>query len=457
MKKSYIKIIIFTVLFTMSVHVNTALASDRFLDIQEVKTTNGFNAWLVEDHTLPIISIKFSFKGAGSKNATKDKQGITRLLSSTLDEGAGNYDSQAFQQALLNHSISLSYSSNRDHFSGELLTLTKYKDKAFELLKLSINEPTFSDDAVMRMKNAISSNIRNKISNPEWMAYRVLLDKAYSGHPYALNSGGTLTTIPSLSRDDLINYKNNYLTKDSLVISAAGDINASELAILIDDIFSHLPDNSKASNIPSIEIQNGGNIFLYELDIPQTIIEIMQPGIDRSSPDYFTAQLLNFILGGGGFGSRLTEELREKRGLTYGVYSSFSMRDHADAMTVSTSTKNETAKECLDLIQSELNKLKVALVSDKELSNAKSYLIGSMPLTLSSTSNITSLIHNLQIDDMPLDYLDTRANKLNAVTKEDIKMLAKKLLAPEQLTISLVGKPRGINVTESITELPNAE
>jgi zinc protease len=457
MKKPSFILAILSFLFIFSISINATLASDKFLDIQEVKTPHGFNAWLVEDHTLPIISIKFSFKNAGSKNATESTQGITRLLSSTLDEGAGEYDSQRFQQALLNHSISLSYTSNRDHFSGDLLTLTKYKDKALELLKLSLNEPRFDEEALVRMKNAISSAIRNKITDPEWIAYRVLLDKAYSGHPYALNSGGTLSTIPNLLKQDLVDYKTSFLTKDSLVISAVGDISATELATIIDDIFSELPESSKAEPLSQIDIQNGGKVFLYEKDIPQTIIEIMQPGIDRSSPDYFTAQILNFILGGSGFGSRLTEELREKRGLTYGVYSSFSMREHADALTISTSTKNESAKECLDLIQAELNKFIDTFITDEELSNAKSYLIGSMPLTLSSTSNITSLIHNLQLDSMPIDYLDTRASKLNAVSKNEIKALAEKLLTPNNLTISLVGKPRGINVTESIKELPNTK
>jgi zinc protease len=443
---------IFLILFSFKAH-----ARDSFLDIKEVRTKSGISAWLIEDHSLPIISIKFAFKGAGSYLDPKEKQGRSLLLSNTLDEGAGKLDSQSFQKELKDHSIQLNYSNSRDSFYGNIKTLTRYKDKAFELARLSLTEPRFDDEPIERMKAANISRIRSSLSKPNWIAARLMNDIAFQDHPYALNSGGTISTLKNLKADDLKAFKEAYLTKDRLKIAVTGDINPEELEKVLDFIFGELPLSRKKEEVKTSELHNGGNIFLYEKDIPQTIIQIWQKGIDNKHPDYHTAQILDFILGGSGFGSRLTEEVREKRGLTYGIYSYMNQMEAVDIYGISTSTKNESVQEVLSIIKQQLQSLKDKPITDKELENAKSYLIGSVPLSLSSTDKISSIVLNLLLDGLPKNYLDNREKAIKAVTKEDIKRLANTLLTPDNLTIILVGKPENLEPTNIIKTIPNVE
>lgn len=431
-------------------------AQEPLLDIKQVTSESGITAWLVEDHSIPVISIEFGFKGAGSKQDGNGKQGLARMLSNTLDEGAGDLDSQEFQKALRDLVISLRFSASRDHFTGSLKTLSKNKTRAFELTKLALTKPRFDKDPVERMRKANQSRIRSSLSDPGWMAARLLNDKAFAGHPYALNSGGTLSSLDDIKSTDLQKFHKNHIGHNNLVVSASGDITPEELSVVLDDIFGDLPEVA-LPEIESFELQNQGNVYLYRQDIPQTVIEIMQPGIGRDDPDFQTAQVMNFILGSSGFGSRLTEEIREKRGLTYGVYSYFYDLDHFKGLAVSTSTANANVAEMLELIKEEFSRMAAAPVSEKELSEAQSYLIGSIPLSLTSTDKIAGLMLSFQLDDLPIDYLDQREKTIRATTAGDIQTLAQRLLKPDSFVTILVGQPENIAEKESVSSLPNVE
>ena len=289
-------------------------ADERFLDVQVVESPGGITAWLVEDHSLPVIALKFSFLDAGAANDPASKQGLTQLLSNTMDEGAGELDSQSFQKELNDNSITLTFSSSRDGFGGNLKTLSRTKDKAFNLLKLSLTQPRFDAEPVERMKQANLTRIRSSLSNPDWIAARIVNDVVYSGHPYALNSGGTLSSMAALTADDLRGVVQSRLGKDRLHISVAGDIGPGELTTMLDDVFGGLPATSRVKDIPESSIQNLGTVAVHPKDIPQSIIEIQMPGFGRDDPDYYALQVMNYIFGGGGFGSRLMEEVRENAG-----------------------------------------------------------------------------------------------------------------------------------------------
>lgn len=438
-----------------------AQARDKLLDIQEVTSASGVTAWLVEDHSIPVIALQFGFKGMGAAQDPADKQGLSRLASNTMDEGAGDLDSQSFQKELQDLSIDLHFNSSRDAFGGAFKTLTKNKVRAFELLKLALTKPRFDEEPVARMRSANQSRIRSSLSDPEWMAARLLNDKAFEGHPYAQNSGGTLSTLEAITSDDLHGFAAQ-LGRDVLRISVAGDINAEELKVLLDDVFGALPDKAQEGAVADIALQNQGQTFLYKQDTPQTIIEIMQPGIDRNDPDYQAAKIMNYILGGSGFGSRLMEEIREKRGLTYGIYSYFSGFDHVDTFAVSTSTKNESAGEMLSLIRGTFEEMASTPISAEDLTTAKTYLTRSLPLSLTSTDKISGLLLSLQMDNLPIDYLEQREDKIEAATIEDITRVAKRILNPEQFVTIMVGAPLNISggeiepITE-VTQLPNVE
>lgn len=437
--------------------IPVAKAQEKILDIQDITTQNGLTAWLVEDHSLPIITIHFGFINAGTALDPTEKQGRTRLLSNMLDEGAGELDSQAFQKELEDHSILMSFNANRDHFTGKLKTLSRHKDKAYALLKSALTEPRFDEEPLERMRDSNIARIKKSLSQPQWMAARLMNDIAYKGHPYALNSGGTLTTLKNITSEDLRTFLANNLTRDRLRIVAVGDITPGDLATLVDDIFGALPEKSTDAEIKNIFIQNSGDVILYEQDIPQTIIMMKQNGISRKDPDYHTAQLMNFTLGSSGFGSRLMEEIREKRGLTYGIYTNFETYQYAPSLDLSTSTKNESAVEMLSLIHQQYADMHRKGVTAKELATAKAFLIGALPLQMTSTSAIAVIMLNLRLDDLPIDYLDQRTEKINAATTEDVRRVAKTLLTPDKQTVILVGKPDNFRAKKIINHLPNVE
>lgn len=432
-------------------------AQDKFLDIQEIKTPEGINVWLSEDHTLPIIALKFIFLESGTALDPQDKQGLVRLLSNTMDEGAGELDSQSFQKALSDHSISLRFSASRDGFGGNLKTLSRNKGKAFELLRLALGTPRFDAEPVERMRQANMTRIRSSLGEPEWIGARILNDRAFEGHPYAMNSGGTLTSLPKITSEDLRRFQKTFLTKDRLLISVAGDISAKQLSSTLDSIFSTLPEKAPEKTIPDFTLKNAGPPALYQKDVPQTIINMMLPAFGREDPDYYALKIMNYIFGGAGFGSRLMEEAREKKGLTYGIYSGIANYRHLDSLSISTSTKNGSVKEMLSIISNEMEKMQNLPVSDTELKNAKSYLTGSLPLSLSSTDKIAAMMLSLQIEDLPSNYLDHYAAKINAVSAADIQRAAKRVLKAGSITSVLVGQPEDVEPVTIITGIPNAE
>jgi len=315
--------------------------------------------------------------------------------------------------------------------------------RAFELTKLALTKPRFDTEAVERMRKSNQSRIRSSLADPGWMAARLLNDKAFEDHPYALNSGGTLSSLERIKPADLKKLHKNVLGRNNLSVAVAGDITAEELADVLDQVFGDLPE-VELPTVDTLEIQNAGKIFHYQRDIPQSVIEIMQPGIGRDDPRFNSAQVMNFVLGSSGFGSRLTEEIREKRGLTYGIYSYFYDLEHLKGLAVSTSTANKNVAEMP--------------ITEKELSDAKSYLIGSLPLSLTSTNKIAGLMNSLQLDGLPIDYFDQREKAINETSIEDIQKLAQDLLSPENFVTILVGSPEELDQDMTrVKSLPNVE
>lgn len=441
-----------TLFFSTPVH-----ARERFLNIQAVQAPSGITAWLVEDRRVPVLSVDFAFRGAGAAQDPAERQGLAQLLSNMLDEGAGDIPSKDFQAELRARSISLSFSQSRDHFYGSLKTLTKQRDRAADLMALALTRPRFDAEALERMRAANISRIKSSMTDPEWMAARLMNDGAYRGHPYARNSGGTLTSLAALNAEDLRGAVKSRFAKDNLVVAIVGDIGAAEVPALLGRLFGGLPQTVALAPVSDTAIQGAGTITVYERDIPQSVIEILQPGIGRDSPDYEAAQVMNQILGGGGFGSRLTEDIREKRGLTYGIYSSFIDMDRAQGFSVSTSTKNESAGEVLDLVRDAWKRMRDSDVTEKELTDAKAYMIGSMPLALSSTNAISELCLSLQLDGRPIDWLDGRAARIASIDAADVRRAAKKLLDPAGLTVVIVGRPDKVMATSKPETLPHVE
>lgn len=434
-----------------------SFASAAILNIQEVTSQKGIKAWLVEDHSAPVIAMGYSFKGAGAINDPDNKQGLSQILSNTMDEGAGDLDSKSFQGKLTDLSIGLSFNSSRDDFGGSLKTLSKYQDTAFDLLHLALTKPRFDKDPVARMIESNRVRIRSNMTDPEWMQSRLTYAILYKGHPYARNAGGTLSSLSKITPDDLRAKFKTQLARDNLVVAVAGDITKDELIKRLDAVFGDLPNTARLTVPQQIAISDGQEVVLYKQDIPQSVVSMVMKGISFRDADYHAAEVMDFIFGSSGFGSRLTEEIREKRGLTYGIYSSISEMDYSNDYDIDVSTRNDAVQEVIDLTKTEMTKMVDTPVTDKELKDAKTYLVNSVILGLTSTDRIAGAMLGMLREGLPKDYLDARATILQKITKEDVSRVAKRLLTPQNMKIILVGNPKIGDTAKVVQTLPDVE
>ncbi len=457
-KKSCLVIVIFLVTI-LNIHpaVSKNLIASKKIPVTKVVSKTGIEAWLVEDSSIPVISMSFAFNG-GMQFETDEKMGLNYMMSIMLDEGAGNYDSEAFQKILADNVISMSFTAERDFFSGSLKTLTKNKNIAFKMLKLALTEPHFNNEALKRMQRHSLNSIKNNLSNPNWNAARIFNGLTFEGHKYARPGQGNLTTIKNITPADLKNLAKKTFVNNDIKIAVAGDITKEQLATILDDIFASLPKqatvatDNKDKNAYNKNI--AGKTILYKMDIPQTIVRFAQKGISELDKNYPTATILNYILGGGGFSSRLMEKLREEKGLTYGIYTYLSNSKHADLIQGSFSTKNNSAVEAIKTIKEEWQKIIQNGVSKTEVQDAINYLTGSLPLALTSTSSIANILNSIQKSGKDINYINERNQQLKSVTTDAVNKLAKEILKTDELHFITVGNPDELKPSITIDKLP---
>jgi len=449
-----IKKIIFISLLIFSINQSAFAKTSKVLDVQKFKTLNNVEVWLVEDHSVPIISLNFSFNG-GLALEPANKSGTAKLVSILLDEGAGKLRSQDFQSELDNNSINMGFTAGRDFFYGELKTLSENKDKAFKLLSLALTTPHFDKDAIKRMKNSNIAEIKNSLGNPAWLVARTFNGMAFKGNSYALPGAGNLESMKLITRNDLIKFTKNQFAQNLLKISIAGDISKVQAIKAVNEIFEKLPKKVKLKETKEAILKYSGKVILLKINTPQTFISLGEQGIKRSDPDWNAAVVMNYILGGGSFDSRLMNEIREKRGLTYGIYSSLSSMKDAALIQASLSTSNKKAFEALKLLKIEWQKMAEHGATKQELKDAKDYITGSLLLALTSTDAISSTLNSLQRHRLDYNYINNRNDKINAITLKDISRVAKKLLKAENLITIMVGKPENIKADITLKSPPN--
>jgi zinc protease len=412
-------------------------------NVKEITSPGGIKAWLVEEKSIPIISMEVVWKG-GATIVGSEKAGLSYLVASTMDEGAGELDSQTFQKRLNDLAISLSFDAGKEAFSGSLKTLSANKDEAFRLFSLAITSPRFDDEPVERIRKQILIGLNRKKSNPNNVAGRAWYKLAFGDHPYSVPTNGYMETVSKLNRTDLLSFKNKQIARDNMVISVVGDIDAETLKNLLDKTFSEIAAKADIIDLPDVNLLAQGQTKVIPFDIPQSIVMFGGPGVTRDDPDYYAAYVLNYILGGGGFESRLTTEIREKRGLVYSVYSYLSPYQKIGLHMGGFGTSNATAGEALKLAKQELAKIRNDGVTAEELVAAKTYINGSFPLRLSSNSNIANIAASMQLHGLPIEYLEKRSGYIDAVSNDDILRVAKRLMDPDKLIITVVGKPEGL-------------
>jgi len=439
----FFKVVIVTLVVSLLQIVNA-----QAFEIREVESPGGLKAWLVSDTTVPLITMRFSFRG-GTINDPENAPGRSYFLSGMLDEGAGDLKSQAFQQRMSELAMRMSYDTDREHFGGSFQTLSEKKDAAFELLRLAVTKPRFDAEPMDKVRGQILLGIRGDKENPGRIASNALLKTMLGDHPYARVPKGDADSVSTMKPEDLRNAWSEIFVRSQLQIAVVGDITAEELGPLLDKVFGALPEKGQQISVPDLKAPAKGSITIVERKIPQSVMSFAMPGMQRSDPDFITAYVMNFVLGDGGFGSRLMEEVREKRGLTYGIYTGLASWMNGGLLIGSVSTQNSKAGETLDVLRAELVKMSEKGPTEEELEQAKTYLTGSYALRFDSGSKIAGQLLGIQQDNLGIDYVKKRNDLINAVTVEDAKRVAGKLIDPDALTISIVGRPEGIPLKTS--------
>ena len=429
-------------LFTAALLSLAAALPARAIDIQQVTSPGGIPAWLVEDHSIPFVALNIAFRGGASVDAP-GKRGAVNLMTALLEEGAGERDATAYAEALESLGATTSFDAGDDAVTVSLRALTENRDEAADLLHDALTTPRFDADAVERVRAQVQSVIRSEATDPQSIAAKEMARRAWGDHPYGSSLNGTAESVAALTADDLRAAKDRVLARDRVIVSAAGDIDAAALGALIDRILGDLPAQATAPLPPPAQLKLTGETTVIDWDSPQTVVSFAQAGLPMSDPDYFAAFVLDHILGGGGFSSRLMDEIREKRGLTYGVGTGLVNQVLGETWQGGMATANDKTAEAVALVREVVGKIREG-VTDKELADAKTYLTGEYPLRFDGNGKIAGILTGMQLMGMPRDYVNTRNAMIEKVTAADVKRVADRLLDPAKLEFVLVGRPVGL-------------
>jgi zinc protease len=410
--------------------------------IERVTTPGGIEIWLVRDATVPLIAVDFTFRG-GSAQDPQNKAGVASMTAALLDEGAGELDDKAFHTRLERKAIELQFQASRDYLRGTLRTLKENRDEAFDLLRLALTAPRFDPGPVERIRSQTVSRLQRQSTNPNGISSRNWWGAAFPGHPYGHQTSGSLDSVPRIGIDDIKSYARRVLARDTLKIAVVGDIDAAGAGALIDRAFGALPAKGDLRPVANVAPQGLGQRIVIDLDVPQAVITFGGRGVVRSDPDFMAAYIVNHILGGGSFTSRLYREVREKRGLAYGVYDSLIWFQHAAVLLGGTATRAEATRETIEVIENEFRLMAEKGPTEEELAKAKTYLKGSFALGLDTSSKIASQLVNMQVDNLGIDYIERRPALIDAVTLTDARRVAKRLFEPG-LLVTVVGRPQGV-------------
>lgn len=440
---------IFSIIVTLFVALGSFTNAGQAIEIQEVKSDSGVIAWLVEDHSIPLIAMNFSFNG-GAATDPDDKTGLSEFLSGMLDEGAGDLTSAQFQAAINDNSIKLGFSTSQHRFDGSLQTLTVNRDKAFDLLEKALVSPRFDKAPLERIRQQFLVSLKRAKEKPRTISTRAWL-KTMVGkdHPYARPKSGTAAGINSITAQDLRAKAKKLLTRQGLLVAVTGDIDAKTLKIMLDKTFGGLPEKSDIKPVAEAVVLEQPKIQIIDRDIPQSIVQFGHKGIKRKDKDFVTAYVLFNIFGSGQFGSRLMEEVREKRGLSYSAYATLYPLRRAGLIFGSAATVNARVGETVQVIRDEFKRMADEGPTQSELDNAIAYLTGAYALRFDTNSKIASqLLANRKLD-LGIDYVKKRNGLIRAVTLADVKRVAKRLLHADQLVFTIVGKPQNITATSN--------
>lgn len=422
-----------------------ALPVQAEIKITPVTSPGGIQAWLAQDNSIPFTALEIRFRG-GTSLDLPGKRGTTNLMTGLIEEGAADMDAQAFAAARDALAADISFSSDQDALEVSARFLTENRDAAVDLMHKALTQPRFDTDAVERVRGQVLSGLQSDAKDPGKIASLAARAAAFGPHPYGTDGDGTIESVTALTRDDIVTAHRNAIARDRIYVAAAGDITPEALGVMLDRLLGDLP--ATGAPLPGrAELLLKGGVTVQEFPGPQSTILFGQQGITRDDPDFFAASILNEVLGGGRFSARLMTEVREKRGLTYGIGTALVGYDQAELILGQVATQNEKAAETIKVIREEWAKLAASGITAEELAKTKTYLTGSYPLRFDGNGPIANILVGMQMIGLSPDYPATRNAKVEAVTLEDVARVAKRLLVPETLHFTVVGQPEGVTST----------
>ncbi len=408
------------------------------IEFEELKTNKGITFWFIKDTSLPLVSLSFSFRG-GSFLDPKNKMGATNLMTSLLDEGTDNFKANDFKLSLRENGVKISFSTEKNKIDGTFQVVSSQVQEGFWLLSEAINKPLFKPEEIEKIKKQIIASIKIDQSDIQTQASEKFNQTFFKKSKLSRNIKGTINSIKKISRKDIFDMHKMNFTKDNLVIGLAGDIDSNAAKKYIDYVFGELPQLGERRQIPKFKkLAKGQNFF--KMETPQSTVIFGQRGISRKDQDYFAIRVLNYVLGGGGFQSRLYKEIREESGLVYSIYSYLVPFENDGIIIGGFQTRNETVNETISKVKVEWEKIKNNGISPRELRDAKTYYKGSFSRNFTSTISIASLLKIVQYYNLGKDYFNKRSEIIDGLKLRDVNNLASKLFEKNDLFFMIVGK-----------------
>ncbi|MGD9638549.1 MAG: M16 family metallopeptidase [Alphaproteobacteria bacterium] len=407
--------------------------------VQNVVSKEGITSWLIEDNTTPVVALYVLFKG-GEGSDPDDKNGLSTMVSSLLTEGAGDLDAESFNDILEQKAIKLSFDSDLRSFSACFQAPQTEIETAFKMLSMALIKPHFDLEPINRNKNIIKTYLNKRMENPSYMAFWEWRKKAFPNHPYARQSPADINSIENITQKDLKDYIKTRFAKDNIFIGAAGAITADELSQFVDKYLKNLPEKSSFAVPEKAVIANFESPIVINMPVPQSFAVFGNTGIERKDKDFYAAYLMNHILGGGSFSSRLMEEVRSKQGLAYSVETNLITSEYMPLLNGNVATSNKDFAKSMATITNEWEKMQKDGVSEQELKDAKDFLLASFPLRFNSSLSIAAMLASMQFEDLGIDFLNLRNSYIEAVTRNDVNLIAKRILANKPLFV-VAGNP----------------
>lgn len=420
------------------------------LDVKRKTLDNGLTLLVVERHNLPIVMVTVGIR-AGSLVEPEEKAGLSNLTAELLTEGTETRTAEQISEAIEFVGGVLEASGGYDYITVRLSILKKDISLGFDLLSDIILHPLFPEKELRRKVEQMKGGLKAQGDDPGFVASKAFRREVFGRHPYGRMVEGSEETLERIERADLVNFHATHYLPNNSIISVVGDVTVEEVMTLLSKYFSEWQSGSvEFRRFRVVTDTRRRKTVLIDKELTQANIIIGHVGIDRGNPDYYAVSVMNYILGGGGFASRLMQNIREDKGLVYDVYSLFAASKYGGAFRVVFQTKNEFTNIAIEEVLKEIREIRSSLVSDAELSDAKAFLTGSFPLRIETNRRIADFLVAVEYYGLGIDYIDKYPTYINGVTKEDILRVARKYLDPERFILVVVADQEKASLKEEL-------